>query len=472
MPQFNPNEEKVAVAIFPIKPAGLECSAELWLASGMAKVATSGQIPFVATGLDQSIALPITMPDAGGTYKVYLAVFVEDMLIAAYQAIEDVVIGVSFVGFSLRLTGTWGPLWFARINNWTLSESLPWVTSPAPGWSSIKVWCFNSDFSSPLDPDGLGKEFTCKLEDGHNYILDVSQGNIGDSIAVELQEDPDPPDYPTEPVDVPIITGFKLPDGPVKDTVHAEVSAYLPQEYLGGPMVYSLRLELKDPQNVFSGIDIAGASFVTSEWFERANRWAGVGAQVCLEIPSNGQVHVPGVWNGSEKKFEDVPLTYQAPGPGSGVTTVIPPGRYPVIATIHYWRCADDGEGGMVYALPSGTLDFGIIGVVQVVGTVLTNFRVEGVSEGQTPVGTEVTWAARVTNPSDTAVTETVVLKAWKDENWETPAVNRSKTVTLEPGEGKKVGFSKVMNTVGVWDYIYGTRLIPDLFEGEFWVIE
>ncbi len=92
MPQFTPNEEKVAIATFPVKPAGLECTAELWLASDDAKVATSGEIPFVATGVDQPISLPITMPGTEGTYPVLLYVLSNGQFIKGFRADEDVVI--------------------------------------------------------------------------------------------------------------------------------------------------------------------------------------------------------------------------------------------------------------------------------------------------------------------------------------------------------------------------------------------
>ena len=92
MPQFNPEEEKVAIATFPTKPAGLECTAELWLASDMTKVATSDGIPFTATGVDKSISLPITLPGVEGTYPVYLEVFSNGQRIAVFLGDEDVVI--------------------------------------------------------------------------------------------------------------------------------------------------------------------------------------------------------------------------------------------------------------------------------------------------------------------------------------------------------------------------------------------
>lgn len=92
MPEFAPGESKIAVATFPVKPAGLPCTAELWLGSDSARVATSGEVSFVSTGAEQAINLPITMPDIEGTHPVYLDVFSDSQLIGAYQALESVVI--------------------------------------------------------------------------------------------------------------------------------------------------------------------------------------------------------------------------------------------------------------------------------------------------------------------------------------------------------------------------------------------
>jgi len=93
MPEFAPGEAKTAVAPITVKPAGLSCEVELYLGPDEAtKVATSGGIPFTSTGAAQSISLPIAMPAAEGTYHVFIDVYAEGYLLAAYQAIEDVVI--------------------------------------------------------------------------------------------------------------------------------------------------------------------------------------------------------------------------------------------------------------------------------------------------------------------------------------------------------------------------------------------
>lgn len=94
MPEFDPLEERVAIATFPVSPAGLGCSAELWLASNGEKVATSGEMSFLSTGEAQSISLPITMPESTGAYPVFLDISASGILIAAYQSSEDVVIKI------------------------------------------------------------------------------------------------------------------------------------------------------------------------------------------------------------------------------------------------------------------------------------------------------------------------------------------------------------------------------------------
>ncbi len=132
MPQFSPAEEKIAIVTFPVSPAGLECSAELWLGSNLTKVATSGGIPFVSTGVDQSISPPVTMPGAEGTYPVYLDVFVAGQLVGAYQAIEDIIIAAvtmvdpSISRFSINWSETTvlaGSKITAKLNFWSSTST-------------------------------------------------------------------------------------------------------------------------------------------------------------------------------------------------------------------------------------------------------------------------------------------------------------------------------------------------------------
>ena len=118
MPQFNPGEEGVAIATFPTKPAGLECTAELWLVSDMTKVATSGRIPFTSTGVDQTIQVPLTMPSSG-TYQALLGIFTDNILIRAFYDPEEIVIKEAIPeGFLLSYTNpkrSGSTHWFASI---------------------------------------------------------------------------------------------------------------------------------------------------------------------------------------------------------------------------------------------------------------------------------------------------------------------------------------------------------------------
>ena len=93
MPQFELSEAKIALAPITVLPSGLYCQAEVFLGPNEAtKVATSGMVSFTSTGAEQLVRLPITMSDVEGSYHVYIDIYVEDTLIAAYQGIEDVVI--------------------------------------------------------------------------------------------------------------------------------------------------------------------------------------------------------------------------------------------------------------------------------------------------------------------------------------------------------------------------------------------
>jgi len=67
-------------------------NAELYLVKD-GKYTSSGIISFtLLAGASDTIDFPITMPAAAGTYKVYIDAYVDGVLIAAYQAIEDITI--------------------------------------------------------------------------------------------------------------------------------------------------------------------------------------------------------------------------------------------------------------------------------------------------------------------------------------------------------------------------------------------
>ena len=98
-PVFGPGEVKTAKAPITVSPAGLACEAELFLGPNEStKVATSGIVTFISTGLQQQVGLPVSMPAGGAIYHVYLDLYAGGYLLAAFQATEDVTIPSGSVG--------------------------------------------------------------------------------------------------------------------------------------------------------------------------------------------------------------------------------------------------------------------------------------------------------------------------------------------------------------------------------------
>jgi len=95
-PAFAPGSTHTATVSVPVSPAGMSCTAELWLsADGVTKAASSGAVPFTSTGAQQSISLVITMPamSPSGGYAVYIDIVSDGVLVGSYQAIENVSVG-------------------------------------------------------------------------------------------------------------------------------------------------------------------------------------------------------------------------------------------------------------------------------------------------------------------------------------------------------------------------------------------
>lgn len=92
MPEFMPEETKTAtIKMKNPTTKAWDYAAELYL--GKAKAAASGLIPFsIPAKSSRDVSFSITMPSIEGTYIPYIDVFTNSRLIAAYQAIEDVVI--------------------------------------------------------------------------------------------------------------------------------------------------------------------------------------------------------------------------------------------------------------------------------------------------------------------------------------------------------------------------------------------
>ena len=93
-PIFAEGEARAAIATLPVRPEGLACTAELWLTQdGATRDATSGEIPFTSTGLDQSITCQIpAMPAGGYAYLVRLSIKAGGTPIKEFLADESVLI--------------------------------------------------------------------------------------------------------------------------------------------------------------------------------------------------------------------------------------------------------------------------------------------------------------------------------------------------------------------------------------------
>ena len=88
---LSPNTKYTATARFPVKPAGLTCTAKLWLSKDGVSQDASSTVPFTSTGIEQSLSLPVVMPAGGYSYQVLLDVSVDGVQIGAYEG-EPVII--------------------------------------------------------------------------------------------------------------------------------------------------------------------------------------------------------------------------------------------------------------------------------------------------------------------------------------------------------------------------------------------
>ena len=140
MPQFAPSEVKTARAPVTVEPSGLSCQVELALMSNGAKAAMS-VVPLTSTGVGQPVSLPITMPGVEGTYPVHIDILVEDLLVGAYKATEDVVIAPA-VPVNLLLN----PGFEDGLEHWTAYSNYPgrahWVWSDEHPYEGLKSAAF------------------------------------------------------------------------------------------------------------------------------------------------------------------------------------------------------------------------------------------------------------------------------------------------------------------------------------------
>jgi hypothetical protein len=97
-PVLGAGTAKTATASIPVTPAGIACTAELYLSldNGVTKAVTSSQIAFTSTGVAQPILLPVTMPSplVGQSYTVHLIILSGGMTLGAFKATDNVIIPV------------------------------------------------------------------------------------------------------------------------------------------------------------------------------------------------------------------------------------------------------------------------------------------------------------------------------------------------------------------------------------------
>ncbi len=174
MPQFAPGESKAAIAPITVKPAGLSCEAEIFLGPDeMTKVATSGRIAFTSTGASQDVRLPIAMPEAEGTYHVYVDVYAEGYRVAAYQAIEDVVIkAVPAVGDFVYSNQVCGMRTYAPAPSWTQATYSCRITNHGSrGTRKVTFhYTYFHTYAGQMYVD-YSKSFELTLEPGQSYTF-------------------------------------------------------------------------------------------------------------------------------------------------------------------------------------------------------------------------------------------------------------------------------------------------------------
>lgn len=228
-----------------------------------------------------------------------------------------------------------------------------WITQEAPGMDSIRILFLDANYQCPAgDPYCEGLIFYLLFEDGHHYILDCSTG--------ELRENPSPPSMPEVPIGEPSLIDIALPAVPSGGEFWPEATIYLPK-VLGENQYYAFSAVIE----VIEGIDIKGregvktvpilsAVYVAPSIREMEISQFGVTAYLPLDSP-DAVYHVRG-------------LEFPASTPSRPATVPLPPGSYPVRATIRssYALWVPGPAGGIGITQPQRDFDLGIVGMLEV----------------------------------------------------------------------------------------------------------
>lgn len=261
-------------------------------------------------------------------------------------------------GFSLRLTGTWGPKWVVSFYGypWQMTKQAQWFPE-GPGVVTVKIVCLNADYTCPLeDPLCEGKEWQVTLEDGRSYILNASTG--------ELSEDPNPPP-PEAPVATPHFVSTRLPSTSPGGEFTPDIVVFLPK---AGYRVYRVSLIINEralPEDNRGGAELVSVEYTLEELAECANSILGEGQYIPLDSPDN-KYTITGRrgWTGTRYDFVPCRAVYYARG---YVWKDLPVGNYPVQGLIWYFGFScTKATGDVTYGPPSGVIDRGIQALLEV----------------------------------------------------------------------------------------------------------
>lgn len=186
---FLSGESKAAIAPITVQPAGLNCIAVLFLGIDESTVATTSSVSFISTGTKQLVQFPITMP-VSGTYHVYLDIYTEGVIIASYQALEDVVIA----GRGITVLEVTGEKWLGggnavnilvkwTVNGMNLEKLLPaWDTYPEEAYRVRTEYWLSKVIKGVRVSDGGGTTYLSVRREG-----EIAVNSLGITSIVEGQ---------------------------------------------------------------------------------------------------------------------------------------------------------------------------------------------------------------------------------------------------------------------------------------------
>jgi hypothetical protein len=213
MVQFAPGETKTAHVPIILNPAGLSCHSEVWLGPNENnKVASSGLIAFTSQGSERIVSHPVIMPDALGTYHVYIDIYVEDAFFLGYISTEDVEITEGAAGaFDMFVSSAIpGSVHLGTIPFYEVRYSIHNPYSVPVTHQLTQKWQWDSSLPDPNNPAGYTQTRWWRMDPEpvwYVYTIEVklSPGETMELIGPREQEIPG---YPGQwQANVPSATG-------------------------------------------------------------------------------------------------------------------------------------------------------------------------------------------------------------------------------------------------------------------------